>query len=128
MTETVFVSIPAPTFHQLHNNRGRFGGTGVWRYEEFCMDEQTSAEATIHYDIKVEKADLPEDANAVNVTISNARVVDWTAWLRIEGDEDVIELHESLNDIEKQLMIDTFLEAFSEEHAAVVCEEEAVNR
>lgn len=121
------VSIPDATFHQFHNNRGRFGGTGVWRYEEFFIDEQTSAEATIHYDIKVEKVDLPEDANAVDVTISNARVVEWSAWLDLEGSDDVIELVE-LNDIEKQLIIDQFLEAFSEEHAAVVAAEEAVNR
>lgn len=128
MTATVPVSIPAPTFNQFHGNHGRFGGTGVWRYEEFYFDPQTSGEAIIHYDIKVEKADLPEDANAVNVTISNARVVDWKAWMDLHGSDEVIELNESLSDIEKQLAIDGFLEAFSEEHAAVVAAEEAVNR
>lgn len=122
---TVTVSIPLPTSHDVRGNtkRGRLTESGVWQYEEFMLDDTTSCEATIEYDIDVERLDLPEDANAVDVTIRRARVTAYTVW-----SDEGIDLTGDLTEIERQEVHEQVLECFHEQQAMVVCAEEAVNR
>ena len=122
---TVTVSIPDKTAHDLKGNtkRGRLTESGVWQYEEFMLDDTTSCEATIEYDIDVERLDLPEDANAVDVTIRRARVTAYTVW-----SDEGIDLTGDLTEIERQEVHEQLLECFHEQQAMVVCAEEVVNQ
>lgn len=81
------------------------------------------AEATIEYEIDIERLDYPEDANAVEVTIRKPRVTAYTVW-----SDDGIDVTGDLTEIERQEIHDMLLECFGEQHAKVVCAEEQVNR
>ena len=125
---TVSVTIPQPTAHDLKGNtkRGRLVESGKWQYEEFVIDEQTTCEATIEYDIDVERIDrvyMPDDADAVEVTISRPRVTAYTVY-----SDDGIDLTGDLTEIERQELHDMLLECFAEQQAQVVAAEERVNR
>ena len=122
---TVNITIPEPTAHNLKGNtqRGRLVESGKWQYEEFMLDDTTSCEATIEYDIDIEKAGYPDDANAVNVTISRVRVTAYTVW-----SDCGIDLTGDMTEIERHELHEQLLECFHEQQAMVVCAEEAVNR
>jgi hypothetical protein len=122
---TVNITIPEPTAHDLKGNtkRGQLLESGTWRYEEFVIDDQTSCEATIEYDIDIEKAGYPDDANAINVTISRVRVTAYTVW-----SDCGIDLTGDLTEIERQELHDMLLECFAEQKPMIVAAEEGVNR